>query len=397
MRASEIRELLKLLDRPEVISFAGGIPDSGLLPTGLAEDAYSAVFADAKLARAGLQYSTSEGYPPLRAWIARHMTARGVPCQPDNVMITNGSQQALEFLGKLFVSPDDTILTEGPTYLGALQAFSANEPNYDTCLGEGFNATPEACEARAEAAGGRLGMAYLVPDFANPTGRTMSREARLRHLAFVRAAGIPLIEDAAYTALRYDGADVASLAALDIEACGSIDNSCVIYCGTFSKVISPGLRVGWVVAAEPIVQKLVLIKQAADLNSAVLNQMVMHRLAEDAFDTLADNARQTYRVRRDAMLEALTEHFANRAQWSHPEGGLFVWVTLADNIDAAALLQVALEHEDVAFVPGAGFYPGNGGFNQLRLSFSQNEPGRIAEGIRRLASALDRLGAKTAA
>lgn len=389
MRASEIRELLKLLERPEVISFAGGIPDSALLPADAAAEAYAAVFSDPGTARAGLQYSTSEGFALLRRWVAEHMARLGVPCGENNVLITNGSQQALEFLGKLFVTPGDTILTEAPTYLGALQAFSATEPNYDACLGEGSNATADACRERAAAAGGGVAMAYLVPDFANPTGLTMSADARLRHIELARSLNVPLIEDAAYTELRYGGVPVPAMMALDIAACGSIEQSCVIYCGTFSKVICPGLRVGWVVAAEPIIQKLVLIKQAADLNASLINQMVMFKLASSRFEASRTEAIEMYRERRDAMLAALKTHFTGKAKWSEPDGGLFVWVTLGDGIDSARLLQVALAEQNVAFVPGAGFYSDDGGRNKLRLSFSQNPPERIAEGVRRLAKAFE--------
>jgi DNA-binding transcriptional MocR family regulator len=387
MRGSDIRELLKLLKRPEVISFAGGIPDAQLLPIQRTRAVMDRILADPETSREALQYSASEGHPPLRNWIADHMRRLGVACGEDNILITCGSQQALEFLGRLFITPGDTVLTEGPTYLGALQAFAPNEPVYDTALGEGSNVTPEACRQAAAQAGGRVSLAYLVPDFANPTGRTMSRKARLEHIALARELGVPLIEDAAYTALRYDGANESSLLALDIETCSDIDRSCIIYCGTFSKVISPGMRVGWIVAAAPIVEKLVLIKQASDLNSPLINQMCIHALAETAFDDLAERARSTYRTRRNAMLSALAEHFGGDARWTEPDGGLFVWMTLDDRVDASALLKVALDHHNVAFVPGAGFYPGDGGVNKLRLSFSQSTPEQIGDGIARIAAA----------
>jgi len=387
MRSSDIRQLLKLLKRPEVISFAGGIPDAQLLPVRRTRAVMDLILADPELSREALQYSTSEGYPPLRAWLADHMGRLGVACGADNVLVTCGSQQALEFLGRLFVTPGDTILTEGPTYLGALQAFAPNEPFYDTTLGEGSNATPEACRELAERTGGRVSLAYLVPDFANPTGRTMSRKARLEHIALARELGVPLIEDAAYTALRYDGDNQPSMLALDIDQCGDIDRSCIIYCGTFSKVISPGMRVGWVVAAAPIIEKLVLIKQASDLNSPLLNQMCIHALAETEYEDLATRARTTYRERRDAMLGALTEHMTGMARWTEPDGGLFVWLTLDDETDASTLLKTALDNYNVAFVPGAGFYPGDGGRNKLRLSFSQSTPVQITEGIARIAAA----------
>jgi DNA-binding transcriptional MocR family regulator len=387
MRGSDIRELLKLLKRPEVISFAGGIPDPQLLPVQRTRTVMERILADPETSREALQYSASEGHQPLRTWIGGHMRRLGVTCSEDNILITCGSQQALEFLGRLFVTPGDTVLTEGPTYLGALQAFAPNEPVYDTSLGEGSNATPEVCRQAAARAGGRVSLAYLVPDFANPTGRTMSRKARREHIALARELGVPLIEDAAYTALRYDGADEPSLLSLDMDQCGDIDRSAIIYCGTFSKVISPGMRVGWIVAAAPIIEKLVLIKQASDLNSPLLNQMCILALAETAFDDLAERARTTYRARRDAMLSALSQHFSGEARWTEPDGGLFVWMTLDDRVDTSALLKHALDHHNVAFVPGAGFYPGDGGRNKLRMSFSQSTPEQIGEGIARISRA----------
>jgi len=412
MRASDIRELLKLLEQPEVISFAGGIPDSALLPTELARSAYQDVLSNPKTASQSLQYSTSEGYEPLRHWITQHMASLGIGCRPENVLLTNGSQQGLEFLAKLFVTPGNSILTTAPTYLGALQAFSSAEPVYDPCLGDHSNATPEACRkyAAALSPSGIPAMAYIVPDFANPSGETLSHTGRLELLRLARELEVPLIEDAAYTALRYDGQPIAPIQALDLATCGDINRSCVVYCGTFSKVISPGLRIGWMVAAEPIIQKLVLIKQAADLNSPLINQMVMHQMATTSFDSLAAKAREVYAARRDVMLEALSKHFSDQAQWSRPDGGLFIWVRLNQNIDAKELLRIATTNEQVAFVPGAGFYPpesarktadrqttiemvktNTNGRSNFRLSFSQNTPENIREGIRRLRKALDRL------
>jgi hypothetical protein len=381
MRASEIRELLKLLDRPDIISFAGGIPDPALFPVEAALEAYAECLGPS--AQQALQYSVSEGYLPLREWIAGYMHRLGVPCTADNILITSGSQQGLEFLGKLLISPGDTVLTLAPTYLGALQAFSAFEPRYDGLRPEDGNRT---AASYSEAAGdtGEVKLAYVVPDFANPTGETLSRPARDRLLDLADELDIPVIEDTAYSALRFEGEPQTSLQALDVARCGSIDRSRVISCGTFSKTISPGLRVGWICAAKPIIHRLVLIKQASDLNSALLNQMVMYRLAERCFDAQVERARPHYRGRRDAMLAALEAHMPAGVSWTRPEGGLFVWLTLPERIDSTALLKPAVDEMSVAFVPGGAFFPDGSGRNTARLSYSLPPGVTIREGIARL-------------
>jgi DNA-binding transcriptional MocR family regulator len=370
MRASEIRELLKLLDRPGVISFAGGIPEPALFPVAEARAAYAEILADGALASRGLQYSTSEGHPPLRQWIARHMGTLGVPCGPDNVVITSGSQQALEFLGRLMLSPGDTALVTAPTYLGALQAFSASEPRYDELRPEHSNRTPASYADAARGAGGEVKFAYVVPSFANPTGETLSLAARERLIDLAAELDIPIVEDAAYAMLRFEGGPLPPILAMEVKRRGSIERARSVYCGTFSKVLSPGLRVGWIVASRPLIRRLVLVKQASDLNSATVNQMVVHRLAETAFDRQVAGARAHYRRRRDAMLAALARHVPNGVEWTRPEGGLFVWVTLPEGHDGAGLLKRSLAEAGVAFVPGAAFFFDRRGRNTLRLSFS---------------------------
>jgi len=385
MRASEIRELLKLLDRPGIISFAGGIPDPALFPARQAQAAYTAVLTDAGLARSALQYSVSEGYLPLRQWIVRHMGSLGIPCDEDNIVITSGSQQALEFLGRLLLSPGDTALVEAPTYLGALQAFSAYEPRYDELSPERGNHTPQSYADAAAAAGGRVKFAYVVPDFANPTGETMSLAARERLLDLAGELDIPIIEDTAYVALRFEGKALPAITALEVARRGSIDQARAIYCGTFSKVLSPGLRVGWIVAPKQMVRRLVLIKQASDLNNSTINQMVMHRLAEGAFDAQVKAARAHYRCRRDWLLAALETHMPKGVSWTRPKGGLFVWARLPEGVDAAKLLERAVCEESVAFVPGAAFFFDGRGRNTMRLSYSLPGDAEIADGIARLA------------
>jgi DNA-binding transcriptional MocR family regulator len=383
MRASEIRELLKLLEQPGIVSFAGGIPDPGLFPVAEARAAYAAVLADPALAGSSLQYSVSEGYLPLRQWIARHMATLGVACEVDNIVITSGAQQALDFLGRMLLSAGDTALVAAPTYLGALQAFSAYEPRYDELRPEDGNRTPPSYAQAAAAAGGRVKFAYVVPDFANPTGETLSLAARNRLLDLAAELDVPVIEDAAYAALRFEGEALPPITALEIARRGTIETARAVYCGTFSKVLSPGLRVGWIVASQALIRRLVLVKQASDLNNATINQMVMHRLAE-AYDTQVERARVHYRRRRDTMLTALERHRRQGIAWTVPKGGLFAWLRLPETIDAAVLLDRAVREARVAFVPGRAFFHDGRGRNALRLSYSLADEAEMEAGLARL-------------
>ena len=382
MKASEIRELLKLLDQPDIISFAGGIPDPALFPS----DAFSRAFAEAmsgpKAAQA-LQYSVSEGYLPLREWIAGRMAAIGIPCAADNILITSGSQQALDYLGKLFLSPGDTAMVGWPTYLGALGAFNAYEPRY-VRLDPLSNAAPEAVKAEAKAAGGAVKFAYLSSDFANPTGETLDQRGREALLDQAEALGCAVIEDAAYQSLRYEGEDVPPILALDIRRNGSIENTRTIYCGSFSKTLAPGLRVGWVCAAREVIGRLVLMKQAADLHSSSLSQIATHMVARDLFDAHVATLRSTYNARRLRMLAALDREMPEGVRYTRPEGGMFVWLTLPEGMDGAQLLARAIAEERVAFVPGGAFHADGSNRNTLRLSFSCASEAQIDEGIKRL-------------
>ena len=382
MKASEIRELLKLLDQPDIISFAGGIPDPALFPA----DEFSAALASALTGAnrgAALQYSVSEGYRPLRDWLVTRMASLGVPCSADNIMITSGSQQALDYLGKLFLTRGDTALVGWPTYLGALQAFNAYEPSYDRLTPLG-NRTADDYRETAAINGGAVKFAYASADFANPTGETLAASARQKILDLADELDIAVIEDAAYQSLRYDGAEVPPLLALDIARSGGIDQTRTIYCGSFSKTLAPGLRVGWVCAAKPVISKLVLMKQAADLHSATLNQMAIHTVASTGLETQVAKIRETYRTRRDAMLSALARHMPEGVSWTKPDGGMYVWVTLPEGFDGAALLAESLKTERVAFVPGKAFFADGSGANTLRLSFSCASEAMIEEGIKRL-------------
>ena len=389
MKASEIRELLKLLDQPDIISFAGGIPDPDLFPKAAFQDAFAEAL-NGPMAAQGLQYSTSEGHKPLRVWIAAQMQAIGIPATPDNILITSGSQQALDYLGKLFLSPGDTALVGWPTYLGALGAFNAYEPRYDK-LDPLSNRSGADYTAAAKEAGGAAKFAYLSVDFANPTGATVSRAARERVIDLAEEMDIAVIEDAAYQSLRFDGDAIPPILALEAERRnGDLEACRTIYCGSFSKTLSPGLRVGWVCAAMPVISQLVLMKQAADLHSATLNQIAVASVAEQHFDSHIDTIRSAYRARRDTMLEALQAHMPEGVSWTKPEGGMFIWVTLPDTLDGADLLKQSLESERVAFVPGHAFFADGTGRNTLRLSYSTSTEGKIAEGIERLGQLITR-------
>lgn len=393
MKASEIRELLKLLEQPDIISFAGGIPDANLFPKEEVANAYARVLSDER-ATAALQYSVSEGYKPLREWIAREMAKLGVPCTIDNVLITSGSQQVLDYVGKLFLSPRDTALVTWPTYLGALGAFNAYEPTYDR-LDPLTNREPASYVDAAAKAGGRVKFAYCVPEFSNPTGATISRQARENILDLAGELDIAVIEDAAYQMLRYDGEMPPPILALDVARNGGdIEKTRTLYCGSFSKTLAPGLRLGWVVGASEVIRKIVLIKQAADLHSSTINQMVIADVAPRVFEAQVNKIRATYSGRRDHMIDALAKFMPDGVEWSRPEGGMFLWLRLPEQIDGATLLAHALKAEKVAFVPGRAFHPDGSGANTIRLSFSCATEDMIDRGIAGLGRAIRSLPAQ---
>lgn len=383
MRASEIRELLKLLERPDIISFAGGIPDPALFPHDEFQSAYKDILTGSE-ANAALQYSLSEGYRPLRSWLVEELAKIGIPCAEENVFITSGSQQALDYLGKLFLSPNDTALVTAPTYLGALQAFNAYEPNYDILTPNG-NRTPQSYKEAAEKAGGQVKFSYLSPDFSNPTGETVNLAGREKLLADADELDVPIIEDAAYQYLRFNGEAIPPILALDIARNdGDIEKTRTIYCGSFSKTLAPGLRVGYVVASQEVIRKLVLIKQAADLHSPTINQLAIQRVAVNFFQQQIAKLHEVYMHRRDKMLEALAKYMPEGTEWTKPEGGMFVWVTLPEGMDGASLLAASIDTEKVAFVPGKAFFANGIGANTLRLSYSCANDEMIDEGIKRL-------------
>lgn len=369
--ASEIRELLKLLVQPDIISFAGGIPDPALFPRELVAAAHAKVLGDAALSREALQYSVSEGYAPLRERLVAPWKAKGVDLDIDNILITNGSQQALDLISRLFLNPGDRLLSARPTYLGALQAFNAGAPVHGD-LDELIHG------------GAKAKLAYVMPDFANPSGVTLPQQERQAILAAADRTGVALVEDAAYVELAFDGETPPSLLELDAKAKGSVDAGRVIYCGTFSKTVVPGLRLGWVIAPKPVIRKLVLLKQAADLHTSSLSQMALSEVLANLTPEHMKTLRAAYGERCQAMLDALARHMPAGVSWTKPKGGMFVWLDLPQGLDGAKLLERAIKEERVAFVPGAAFFATGVRRNSLRLSFSLNPPEVVEEGIARI-------------
>lgn len=381
---SEIRELVKYMRQPDMISFGGGLPEPDLFPTEAIAKAYAKILGDPARGKQALQYSDTAGYMPLREYIARYMGTLQVDCKPENIIITAGSQQAIDFIARLFLSAGDTVLVEAPTYLGGLRAFDTYEARYALLPSPFANAVDIKTEDGAKP---RLG--YVMCDFKNPTGTSFTLAERNRMLDLAAEIDVPLIEDNAYEKLRYSGTPVRSLLSLDAERMGGIDNSRVIYTSTFSKIVAPSLRLGWVAASSTVIRKLELIKQAADLAPATLNQMVLLEVLDVAFNPAhVGKVCACYRARRDAMLAALEKHMPAGVTWSRPEGGLFIWVTLPKHMDAPALVKRALVDFKVGSISGKSCYGTPPEMNTLRLSFSMVPEARIEEGIRRLAEAI---------
>jgi DNA-binding transcriptional MocR family regulator len=388
VRASEIRELLKLLDQPDILSFAGGIPDPGLFPAARIQAGYDQVLADPELSRQALQYSVSEGYLPLRLWIAERMALAGVDCDEHNILITAGSQQALDLIGKLFLTAGDTVMVARPTYLGALQAFNAYEPAYldlpDRALAQGV-------DTHALMAGRRPNpLGYFVPDFANPTGQSLTLAEREALLDLAAELDMTLVEDAAYRELRFEGEALPTLLSLDIARSGSIEQARTLFCGTFSKTISPALRMGWVCGPRAVIEKLVLLKQGCDLHVSTVNQMVAHRAVSEDYEQHLSALRNAYGAKAEVILAALDRHMPPGVTWSKPQGGMFVWITLPEHMDGKLLLERALAEERVAFVPGEPFFAEVPAANAIRLSYSLPTAAQIDDGVARLAGLIAR-------
>lgn len=377
MSGSEIRALFAVLDRPEIVSLAGGNTYTDVVATRVAD------CVQAVLTRAGgaaLQYTGAVGLQGLRERLVELMAGAGIEADPHQVLVTDGAQQGLELISKIFLDPGDVVLTEGPTYVGALSAFSSFQADVRAVPMDDDGLVPEALEEALGALrreGRKAKFLYVVPTFQNPSGVTLTASRRERLLELCEREGVLVVEDDPYGQVRFEGEAVAPLRAL------SSDN--VLYLGTLSKVFSPGMRVGWVLAPEPVRERLVLAKEAANLCSSPFTQMIAEEyLASPHLTEDLDLVRKLYRERRDAMVDALDAHFPAEARTRLPEGGLFLWVTLPAPLDTKAMLARALE-EGVAYVPGTAFYPiKEHGKRSMRLNFSFPSGEEIEEGMRRL-------------
>jgi 2-aminoadipate transaminase len=388
MSSSAIRELLKVTEQPDFISFAGGLPAPEVFPVAEVAAAAQRILRDA--GAQALQYGATEGYRPLRALVAERMTCAGVPASVENVLITTGSQQALDLLGKILVDRGDHVLVDTPTYLAALQAWSVYGAAYVEAPADDQGVRTDALGPLLRA---RPAFIYCQPNFQNPAGVTLAAERREALVRLAARHGVPIVEDDPYRDLRFEGADLPRLIEHDarLRAAQTHEEQYaggVSYLSTFSKILAPGLRVGWVVAAPELIGKLVQAKQGADLHTATFNQMLAYELARSGFlERHRETIVREYRARRDAMLAALADSFPEGVTWTHPAGGMFLWVRLPEGLDAEDLLRDAIAQQ-VAFVPGAPFHPGGGGRNTLRLNFSNSSPETIRVGIARLGEAL---------
>lgn len=385
MKSSVIRELLKFTMLPDVISFAGGLPAPEAFPVRDFRDACCHIL-DTEPEQA-LQYGPTEGLPPLKDYLIDTMSKYGVPAVRENILFTNGSQQALDLLGRVFINAGDKIVTGRPTYLGAIQAWNVYAPEYVTVPLDEDGMRVDELEKALEANPG-VRFIYVLPNFHNPAGTTLPLERRLRLVELAAKHGCFIIEDDPYGQLRFEGEDITPLFALHKEN--------VIYLSTFSKTLAPGLRLGWIVAPERVLAKLVQAKQGTDLHTSTLVQYLTNDICQRGLVRAhVKKIREIYRERRDVMLKAMQENFPPEVTWTRPQGGLFLWVQMPECLNAEALLKIAVE-EKVAFVPGHAFYPGGAeGHCCMRLNFSYSKPEIIEEGIRRLGRAIKRMLAET--
>jgi 2-aminoadipate transaminase len=389
MGSSVIRELLKLTEQPDVISFAGGLPAPEVFP--LKEFREACNFVLDHFGPQALQYSTTEGYRPLREMIAQRTVRYAVEIEAENILITSGSQQALDFIGRLFINRGDYVVVESPTYLGALQAWNSYGAQYIPVRADENGMIVDELEAAL-----RIGpkFIYILPNFQNPSGSTLSLDRRKKLVELADKYGVPIVEDDPYGQLRYEGEHIPSVVSLDSEYRGPNGghySGNVIYLSTFSKLLAPGLRLAWVVAPPEVIHKLVMTKQAADLHTSSFNQYVAYEVGKGGFlDEHVKVIRATYKERRDVMIEMMEEMFPPEVTWTKPLGGMFLWGMLPEEMDAAEALKRALQ-EKVAFVPGEAFHPRGGGKNTMRLNFSYSTPETIRTGITRLSTTLKAL------
>jgi 2-aminoadipate transaminase len=377
LNPSTIREILKVTERPGIISLAGGLPSPDSFPVEAMAEASARVLREAP--REALQYAASEGFAPLREWVAAEMQGQGMQVAAGQVLITSGSQQGLDLVGKVLIDPGSRVAVESPSYLGALQAFAAYEAEFTALDGDDEGPLPQALSA---AQGARF--AYLLPNFQNPSGRCISAARRRSLVAAAHSAALPIVEDNPYGELWYDTPPPRPLCAL----AGVGDDGGGVYLGSFSKVLAPGLRLGYVLAPPALYPKLLQAKQAADLHTPGFNQRLVYEVIKDGFlQKHVPGIRARYREQRDAMAAALQAHMPAACRWRTPAGGMFFWLELPPGIDATALLPKAVA-AGVAYVPGATFYAQRACAHTLRLSFVSVAPATLTRGVAILAQVL---------
>jgi 2-aminoadipate transaminase len=387
IKSSAIRELLKITSLPNVISFAGGLPAPEVFPIEKFKEAADTVLTE--MGESALQYGTTEGYQPLRELLACNAGKYGIKISADNVLITTGSQQALDLLGRIFINRGDRVLVESPTYLGAIQAWNVYGVKYVTIPFDDNGMQTELLESRLRTG---IKFIYVLPNFQNPTGVTLSRARRKQLVDMADKYGVPIVEDDPYGQLRYEGEHLPPVVVLDDEMRAKevpIYSGNVIYTSTFSKILAPGLRLAWVVAPTDVIKKLVQAKQGCDLNTSTLNQYLVYEMAKDKawMKSHIRTIRETYKERRDVMIKALETYMPEGVSWTKPKGGLFLWVSLPKGMDTSEIFIKSVE-EKVAFVSGAPFHPLGGGENTMRLNFSNSKPEMIQTGIQRLAKVI---------
>jgi 2-aminoadipate transaminase len=378
MEDPAIKNLLKTMQRPDVIALSAGSPAQSSFPVAELSAAFSAVLADQ--GASALQYGISEGYAPLRKWVASRVSRLGIKCETENVLIGNGSQQVLDLIARILLNPGDYVAVENPTYLAALQIFKGYQARLLPIPMDQDGMLVDELEAVIQTK--RPKFIYVIPSFQNPTGLCMSLERRRRLAELAARYEIPVIEDNPYGELRYEGGEIPAIKSL-------ADSPWLMYAGTASKIIAPGLRLGWLVAHPEFVERVATAKQASDVLSNSLTQRAVHRYVTDNdLDAHIETIINQYRLQRDVMLAAMEQHFPAGVKWQAPHGGMFLWVTLPDGMDASALLPLAVEQAKVSYVPGPPFYADNSGANTLRLNFSSPTPEFITEGIERLGKLL---------
>ena len=378
MKASEIREILKLTQQPEIISFAGGLPAPELFPVEHLEIVSKKVIQT--LGREALQYSTTEGYNPLREHIANRMSKMNIKASYEDILVTSGSQQGLDFSGKVFLDPNDIVICESPSYLGAINAFKAYECQFrevetdkDGMILEDLEKTINDNE--------NVKFIYVIPDFQNPSGKTWSLERRKGLLEIAKKYDLVVVEDNPYGELRYEGTHLPALKSMDTDGR-------VVFLGTFSKTFAPGLRIGWVCADQELLNKYIMVKQGSDLQTSSMSQRELSVYLDDySLDDHIDKIISVYKKRRDLMLKTMSESFPKEAEYIVPEGGLFIWVELPESIDTKELMVKAVA-DKVAFVPGGSFFPNSDTKNTMRLNFSNMNEENIVIGIKRLGKLL---------